>query len=263
MNAIAQWQAQFQAGLIGDPEPALPLLRVSPRVAPARLFGIYRHAYRARLVESLSQDFPGLAAMLGAAVFAELVRDYLAAHPSRYRSIRWVGHALPDFLAARGPSPLADMARLEWALLAAFDAPDETVIGRDALLAMPAEHWGALRFGLAKSAACLALPAAIVARHQRLVHDRDFDIAGIPEIADWLISRQDMMAQCRIMAADEAAAFRATAAGADFAAICDHVAAAGAGEEAAYRAAAILQTWIAAGLIVGLDLSGIPASLAI
>ena len=61
---------------------------------------IYRNAYRVRLIEALNETYPVLHAVLGDDDFATLGEEFVAAHPSVHRSIRWYGSELSDFLAA-------------------------------------------------------------------------------------------------------------------------------------------------------------------
>jgi hypothetical protein len=68
------------------------------------LLGVHRDAYSLRLIEVLTDDFPGLMAMCGQADFDHVARAYIAAHPSHHPSVRWFGLRLADFMAATPPS---------------------------------------------------------------------------------------------------------------------------------------------------------------
>lgn len=112
--------------------------------------GVYAHAYIARLTEVLAEDYPRVAASLGDEGFSQLVRDYVASHPSRNPSVRHLGKSLPGFIAG---SPayapwLCDLARLECARVEVFDAPDSQRIGVSDLTAVDAEDWPSMRFEL-------------------------------------------------------------------------------------------------------------------
>jgi Putative DNA-binding domain len=149
--ALRELQAAFWRALATPGEPdagLLSVIRPSPALAPGDRVGIYAGMYLGRIVDALREDFPKLAALLGDEPFADLVRDYLGEHPSVEPSIRHVGGALPAYVAARQPGWLADVARLEWARLEVFDAPDETPLSTAALLDVPAEDWPGLRFTL-------------------------------------------------------------------------------------------------------------------
>ena len=84
-----------------------------------------------------AHQLPVLHRVLGDAAFGALADDYMHAHPSQKRSIRWFGDCLPDFVAGRIdalPHPaLADLARMEWRICLAFDAADRVPLGFERL----------------------------------------------------------------------------------------------------------------------------------
>ena len=126
----------------------LALIRPSATLAPAERLAIYSQMYIARLREVLEEDYPRLAAALGADAFDAVVRDYLAAHPPTHPSVRHVGQHFPDFLAAHAAVPpfASDLARLEWTRVEVFDAPDVPPLDPERLKTIPAETWPRLRF---------------------------------------------------------------------------------------------------------------------
>lgn len=165
-DGLRRQQQAFLAALLGG-EPGA-LLRPLPGGRPAPL-DVYRSAYTARLAEALGDNHEVLRRALGDEAFDALAQAYLAAHPSGQPSIRWFGHRLAEFMdgcVARDdglvPHPaLADLARLDWALRAAFDAADAPVLARAALAAVPAAQWPALHLRLHPGVALLALAWAV------------------------------------------------------------------------------------------------------
>lgn len=121
------------------------VIRVRSVEAGSPGMDVYRHAYRARLEGALATHYPVLARVLGRDEFRALACAYLTQFPSRHWSIRWHGEHLDALLP---PGPLAELARMEWALGAAFDAPDEEAVAQDALMRVPPERWGSLAFAL-------------------------------------------------------------------------------------------------------------------
>lgn len=115
---------------------------------------VYRHAYRARLEAALATHYPVLASVLGRDKFRSLAGAYATQFPSRHWSIRWHGEHLDALLP---PGPLAELARMEWALGAAFDAADEESVEQDALMRVPPDRWGSLAFALHPSVRVLFL----------------------------------------------------------------------------------------------------------
>jgi len=111
------------------------MIRGDARLAAEDRLDIYASMYFYRLRDSLAEDFPRVAAIVGGAAFHNLATDFLLAHPSRHWSLRALGVPFPEFLeshALSGPFPfLADLARLEWARIEMFDAADAEVLSRD------------------------------------------------------------------------------------------------------------------------------------
>ena len=130
----------------GDPEGRSLESRVrgDATASAVQRLEIYANATFHRMREALEQEFDALARALGDTGFHDLVASYLLVHPSRRPSLRHVGEALPEFLAGHGVAEpfrrrwpwAADLARLEWALSLAFDAPE-------------ARRWAAFPGGLA------------------------------------------------------------------------------------------------------------------
>lgn len=153
MLPLRELQLRFGAALTaGLADPAGPIDRtLLEQVRQGDLGGvariqIYRDMYRARLVDVLREDFPRVVATLGDEAFEILAARYLARHPSTHPSVRFAGERFADFVAEECPAPpfLADLARLEWARGAVFDAPDAEPLRLSDLQAVPAAEWPAL-----------------------------------------------------------------------------------------------------------------------
>src|SRR3989338_3715406 len=127
---LSDWQAQVQTYLQGpdaQPNPALQAsLLGSAALSAEQGLAIYHNAYRARLLEALRGDYPAVHGWLGDQQFDALAGAYIAAHPSRHFSLRWLGAELASFietyLVPAQAAPLGELARLEWAFGLAFDA---------------------------------------------------------------------------------------------------------------------------------------------
>jgi hypothetical protein len=150
----AFWDALGRAPGAFDPAACDPrllaLVAPSPTLDPADRLHVYADMYFWRILDALREDYPRVAALLGEDAWPALVREYLARHPSTHPSLRHAGRALADFVAATtgpgAPPWLADLARLEWARVEAFDAPDATPLGLVDLQRLPADDWPRLAF---------------------------------------------------------------------------------------------------------------------
>lgn len=166
--------------------------RLQGRIAPfgetpstARL-DVYRNAYYTRLQDALAHDFPALLAFAGDRAFGQLCTAYLADHPSRRPSLRWLGEKLPGWLRLRAQLPTcADLAALEWALLHAFDAADAPAMEAGVLANLPAEHWPGLHLSLHPSVSLIEARANV--REIWLAARRSAPLPDAREERQWLV----------------------------------------------------------------------------
>ncbi len=250
--ALRELQRLFWHSLADEPGGASIRAELAEIVAPSATLDrrarlqVYADAYFWRLRDVLREDFPKVAALLGADQFEQLAREYLRARPSEHPSTRYVGRALADFLTARrGLSPfLSDLARLEWARVEVFDAPNAGTIGADALREVPADRWAELRF--------VQIPALEVVQALWPVH-RIWAGEAVSEqsperttILVWRSPGDDVLHTA--MDDRTAHALRLLRNGECFAAICGAFADL-APEAAAHEAAAQLARWLADGII--------------
>jgi hypothetical protein len=131
----------------GHPES---LIKSNSRMTPRERLDIYRRSYWCRVLDSLTEDFPGLRAMLGQRAFHRLAQAYLRDCPSQSFTLRDLGSRLGDWLlqnrthAGANLRLALDMVCLEWAHIEAFDAADEKPLGPEDLLELGSD----VRFGL-------------------------------------------------------------------------------------------------------------------
>ncbi len=251
-------QAAFMAWLRhGDPA-VTPWVRETASVDRATRLAIYANAYRARLAEALADNYPALHTLLGDERFDALCRQYLDAAPSRTRSIRWFGDGLADFLRQapdyRFQPVLAEMARFEWALRAAFDAADDPPLAAGDLRRLPPPRWPELVLRPVAALARLDFAHNVPALWQAIDQGADpIPVERSPSPVPWVVWRHDGRILFRSLAADEAGALDALCAGQTFTELC-----AGLGEgrdaaAAAQRAAALLLGWVGEGMLAALD----------
>jgi hypothetical protein len=241
--------ASFQAYLQGNSNDMLRHVRGNERLPAADLLEVYRRGYGLRLVEALGNDFPGLRRLLGEDDFANVARDYVATHPSRHPSLRWLGCDLADFLASHGCVLFGGMARFDWAIALAFDAPDQSTATLSDLLSLPAESWETFGLRFADSVSDLTADSSIATlRHALLRNELDLPQAAGYDIS-WLVWRQGEDVQYRPLPEDEAQAFAFTRAGGSFGNMCSLLASICNESEPSRRGAEILQDWLSRGLV--------------
>lgn len=259
MTRLADQQRRLQRAIVGVPTgDADGLLR--PRVrGGAPLLDIYRHAYRARLVEALRDNHDLLPRVMGDDAFDALAAAYVEAQPSRHPSIRWYGDELADFMATREdlvPHPaLIDLARFEWALRAAYDAADAQPLVAEALAAVSPSAWAGLRLRPLPSAVLLGLAWRIGPLTQAL-RTAETD-AELPEPEPGhhrvLIWRPRLDTRWRSLEAPEGELLEAVFAGERFEALCLRAAQRVGANHAAAAVVGWLQGWIAEGLIASFE----------
>jgi hypothetical protein len=107
------------------------IIKPNNRLTSFERLEIYNRQYWFRVLDALSDDFPGLRAVLGDRKFDALSKHYLADCPSRSFTMRNIGSQLESWLRkhpkyAAGRLQLAlDMIRLEWAEIETFDGASE------------------------------------------------------------------------------------------------------------------------------------------
>jgi hypothetical protein len=254
-GSLGDLQRAFQDYLRASSERFTAAVRDTRKADRTTLLEVYRDGYALRLIEVLTNDYPGLLAMAGPADFDCMARAYIAAHPSRHPSVRWFGKHLADFLAGTPPfnatMAAAEMARFEWALGDAFDSPDATPIGAGELIALPAEAWETLAFAALPSLRLLSfefeVPPAWQRRDEQEPGNLEVERAAGP--VPWVIWRPQFTSHFRSMEPDEAAMLATLVEGRSFPELCEEVAPHVGEDQAAARAAGLLRAWVEEGMI--------------
>jgi len=265
------------------------LIRGDERLGSADRLDVYANMYFYRLRDCLAEDYPKAAAVTGGARFHNLVTDYLLAHPSSFWTLRNVGGALAEFVAAHPISEefpfLADLARLEWARIEVFDEEDAAAMTRERLTAMGAHKVQERKLRLVPAVRLLELshnvaPAWLaIEEGGEETPDPGATSAAVCKAAAWAarapakieppartesrirVWRQDFRVYHRSVGADEMACLKAMArSGATLPLLCEVVlgrldgppASAPAAERqaaAARRMASIMDLWLEEGLV--------------
>jgi hypothetical protein len=262
---LRELQQDMQRHLLGEESGVTAAIVDAPPLSAADRLAIYRNAYQVRLIDALHETYPVLHGLLGDEAWIELGQAYVAAHPSLFRSIRWYGRELADFMAGRAPysdAPiLSEVALLEWTLSEVFDAPDAAFLQRADLSAVEPAAWGSLTFQLHPSLRRLTLSWNAVAVWKAMSID---ETPPGPELSDapvpWLLWRQNLQNYFRSMQRLESAALDAALRGSDFAQICAGLNTLLPQEEIPAAAASLLGAWADSGIIIGFGSSDASAS---
>jgi len=255
MTQLSNLQHQFQTRILGDSQDGAPdWVSNSGRAAPALQFFVYSNAYRLRLREALAEDYAAVNLAIGDDAFFELVDTYIEHFPSRYFSLRDFGEHFPGFLSqhpAQQEQPwLPELAAFEWELRSAFDASDAPRLTEADLAGVAPETWPALRFAPNPSLRFSRVNWNIPVIWNCLKSEPPQEVIAEPTPAVWLIWRDtDLVTRFRSLEPDEEHALACLCTGGDFDEVCVVLSGFHNEEQVPLRAAGLLKSWIAQGLL--------------
>jgi hypothetical protein len=132
-------------------EMAADFIKPNDRLSAFERLEIYNRMYWFRLIGCVTDDNPGLLALLGERRFDRLARAYLAKYPSRSFSLRNLCSRLEQFSreeprwTSPRTAPARELARFGWAQTVAFDGAARPVLTPDDIADAPPAR---LRLGL-------------------------------------------------------------------------------------------------------------------
>jgi hypothetical protein len=235
-------------------EPDLPvgglgaIVRGDSRLSAIERLDIYAEMYFYRLLDCLKEDYPATLAVVGATNFHNLITGYLLAYPPSHPSVLYAGRYLPDFLESHPLREqwqfIADLARLERALIEVFHAADAPALSRDELHAIAPGDWPMLE--LKTHPALQLLPMEWnVANVARAVEDGIEWQTPKRESSHVLVWRKDCRSYYREVGGIERDLIHAMTAGASVAALCEQVAAASLSGDPTVAFLELLERWLA------------------
>jgi hypothetical protein len=254
---LHELQRNVQSYLLGEHSEIVADIVDAPPLPAADRLAIYRNAYQVRLIDALNETYPVLHGLLGDEMWVALGENYVAQHPSCYRSIRWYGGELADFLTRSAPFSdepiLAEVALLEWTLAEVFDARDAESLSRAALSTIEPTRWSDLKFEFHPSLRRLEFYWNTAAVWKAMSHDETpprpaREDAPVP----WLLWRQDLQNYFRSLTVAESTALDAALSGSSFGEICEALSAVLSADEIPPAAASFLGSWADSGIIFGL-----------
>jgi hypothetical protein len=109
-------------------------IKPNDRLTSFERLEIYNRQYWFRVLSALSEDFPGLRAILGERRFDAMAKAYVIANPSRSFTLRNLSARMESWLrknpkwAGANQDLALDIVRLEWADIEAFDGKAEPAL---------------------------------------------------------------------------------------------------------------------------------------
>lgn len=235
---------------------AVPAAHPAPGADPARGRGlaIYHAGYRSRLREVMGTVFERTWAYLGDTEFDALCSTYIETWPSTHRNLRAYGSMFPALLREALPADpeVAELATMDWLLHLAFDAPDTAILSHAQLSAFGQADWEYARLRFHPGVALAVFEWNVVdVWHALDQGEQPPPVQRLPAALGHLFWRSAQRARFRSLSPAEHAALQALADGAEFAAVCEHIATVEA--DAATRIGAWLGRWLADELICALE----------
>lgn len=257
-SSLGALQQRMQDHVLFGGEAALADVQDGGLIGAERRLGIYHHAYRARLLETMRDTFGHTLRYLGDEWFDHLALAFIECTPSTSSNLRWYGQGWPQWLAVQlneassmGSHPeVAELAMLDWALRRAFDAADAEVLTMADLAAMTPDDWATAVLPVQPSMNLIALQHNTLSLWHALDQDEDVPPPELlPAPLDVLVWRQSEQPHFRSVGPAEALALSALAGGQSFAEVCAALAEAFAEADAVAVAGALLRQWVSDGVL--------------
>jgi hypothetical protein len=223
------------------------------RLSATERVEIYANMYFYRLLEAIREDFSATARVLGDAKFHNLITGYLVEHPPSHPSITEASRYLADF-ARNSPMLeewpfLADLIRLERALVDVFLSPDADPLTFDQLRAIPPHRWPSLRIAVHPAVQVLDCEWR-VEEILRAIEGGRSPLPALRESVPILVSRKDCLVTYRTLDRSERSALDVIRRGGLFDAICEAISTQISESEMSVLLNRMLSRWLADGVLV-------------
>jgi len=160
VTALRDLQAAFAAHLAGEDDGGLAGAIAGDSIPAVARLQVHHNHVRTSLASALAATFPTVQALVGEDFFKAMARAFVAASLPAQPVLAEYGEGFPCFVAAWAPARdlpyLADVARLDWALNAAWLAPEEGRLSAVQLAGLPAGRLPLLRLALSPGTTRLA-----------------------------------------------------------------------------------------------------------
>lgn len=256
--SLAELQQSLQQYLLDRHSNIAAMTLETENFSKQTRLDIYYNAYHLRLIEALQNDYPKMLLMLGENAFTTLALEYIAQHPSRHPSLRWLGETLPLFLQSHADwqqhTYLCELAAFEWAQITAFDAQDAVPATLDDLRALDHRQWPNLQFRFQPALQILSYCSNAPQLWHSLSNNKPPVATNITDTAqNWLLWRNDLQILYRPLAPAEAWCLQAFLRSENFSQICAGLRQWFTEDEVPLNAVQYLQQWLQDGLITKIE----------
>lgn len=194
-HALADTQAMLTRYVLAqnaDRHEACALVHDTPPFGAEKRLGIYHHAFRARLAETLADTFARTALYVGTDSFAEWASEFAEHSPPSSTSLNCYGSDLPRYLRQRFPHnpELHELAELDWDLRSRFDMADVPALDAALAAELPPEAWLQTRAPLHPTVSLRTIHTNAVSMWQAI--DASMDVppaANLPEALGLVVWR--------------------------------------------------------------------------
>ncbi len=248
MNALRNIQQEFLNYMLDDKfVDIIGRIESNLQCTADDRMALYGNAYVLRLKEALSTDYERLHSYLGDDLFENLQQNYIANYPSHHPSLRYFGQHMVDLVERIEPfnrlPEIAEIARIEKALLDSFDAADEPCVTLDYLAKIAPDTWPTLTLRFHRSVQLLPLQYNSFNIWKALA-DEQTPPQKTDSETTWILWRQDLVSRYRALDAAELAALTIVKSGGDFAEVCETLLEYYSEKETPQQAVIFLQQWI-------------------
>lgn len=255
MSGLAARQEAFIASLLDEDGPfpgAGDQLR-----APG--MGVYRNAYRARLVDALADTFERTARLAGDEAFRQAAVHHLIVHPPTSWTLDLAGTGFAETCRElfSKDQDVGEIAWLEWAMACAFTAADAEPLSAPQFAAATATFteadWSRLRLVILPGSAVGPATYDLPRLWRSLEHDGvAADSLPLAEPQSALAWREDELPVFAMVSRDEGDALEFVLGGGSFGELCERFATRRDKTAAAQMAGEMLRHWLKFGLICGI-----------
>jgi hypothetical protein len=150
MLPLRDLQGALAASVLqGTDAPLAPIVRADGIAYDGRL-QVYRNNTFSSLTAALKDSFPVVCQLVHERFFGYAAKEYILAHPPLAPRLAEYGGDFAEFLAGFQPAAhlayLPDVARLEWAVNAAYHAADAPTLDSARITAVPQDRYPQLAF---------------------------------------------------------------------------------------------------------------------